>query len=349
MYPIPWKTKGIVLTAPQPYNNELSDVADFIEKVLAPSGVNMIVLQTRYRYRFQRHPECVGWDPLSREDVKFLLDVCRRNNIKLVPKMNLLSHQSGIPNTPTDGILHGISSGRTDFPDALIRAYPMFSEPYGDMEYVYSKHLCMSHPLLPTILFELIDEMLDAFEADTMHIGCDEVFLMGKCDRCKDKPVDQLFADYINMIADHLRERGVKTMMWSDRLLHTDLSDGRDFCEYSANGTSPAIDLVAKDIICCDWHYENYKNGVYPSVDTFAEHGLHMMVSPWRYLENGRAFLDYAVAHDQGHIEGYLQTTWCSSGELARYYLYGTPTQWFNMPAIIETLNELFLDEKVIR
>ena len=74
MYQIPWKTKGIVLTAPQPYKKEVSDVAEFIEKILAPSGVNLIVLQTRYRYRFQRHPECMGYDPLSLEDVKLLLN-----------------------------------------------------------------------------------------------------------------------------------------------------------------------------------------------------------------------------------------------------------------------------------
>ena len=29
MYPFPWKTKGIVLTAPQPYKKEVCDVADF--------------------------------------------------------------------------------------------------------------------------------------------------------------------------------------------------------------------------------------------------------------------------------------------------------------------------------
>jgi len=58
MYQIPWKTKWIVLTAPQPYKQEVRTVAEFIERILAPSGVNLIVLQTRYRYQFQRYPEC---------------------------------------------------------------------------------------------------------------------------------------------------------------------------------------------------------------------------------------------------------------------------------------------------
>jgi len=346
MYQIPWKTKGIVLTAPQPYKKEVSDVAEFIEKILAPSGVNLIVLQTRYRYRFQRHPECMGYDPLSLEDVKLLLTVCRRNGIRLVPKMNLFGHQSGIHNTPSDGILHGLASGSLDFPDGLLRAYPMFSEPYGDMEFVYSKHLCPTHPLLPSILFDLADELIDAFEADGIHIGCDEAFLIGMCERCRQTPPHILFADYINMLSGHFASRGVETMLWSDRLLGTESSGYPNRYEASANGTEKAIELVSKDLLCCDWHYEKYD--AYKSVDIFADHGLRMMVSPWKNLENAKAFLDYAAAHDRGHIEGYLQTTWCSSGELARHYLYGAPLEWHNTPEIVRTLNELFLSPEVI-
>lgn len=347
MYQIPWKTKGIVLTAPQPYKNEIHDAAQFIEKILAPSGVNLIVLQTRYRYQFRRHPECMGFDPLSFEDVKTLLKVCRENGIRLVPKMNLFGHQSGVHNTPSDGILHGLASGSLDFPDGLIRAYPMFSEPFGGMEFVYSKHICPTHPLLPSILFDLMDELIDVFEADAMHIGCDEAFLIGMCERCRMQPTHILFADYINMLSGHLAEKGVETMMWSDRLLNMEACGHRNRYEAAANGTDGAIDLISRDILCCDWHYEKYDD--YRSVDIFADHGFKMMVSPWKNLENARAFLDYAAAHDRGHIEGYLQTTWCSSGELARHYLCGAPLEWHNMPEIVRTLNEIFLSPEVIR
>lgn len=346
MYSIPWKSKGIVLTAPQPYKNEVRTVAEFIERILAPSGVNLIVLQTRYRYRFQRHPECMGYDPLSAEDVRLLLDTCRRNGIRLVPKMNLLSHQSGVHNKPSDGILHGLSSGSTDFPDGVLRSYPMFAEPTGDAEFVYSKHLCLTHPLLPSLLFDLMDELLDVFEADGMHIGCDEVFFIGNCERCRTKPNSVLFADYINLLTDHLAAKGAETMLWSDRLLDAEESGYRNSYEASCNDTHPAIDLVSKKLLCCDWHYEKYD--AYKSVDIFADHGLRMMISPWKQKDNARAFLDYAAAHDRGHIEGYLQTTWCSSGELARHYLHNAPLEWHNMPPLVETLNELFLDPAVL-
>lgn len=73
---IPWKTKGIVLTAP--LTEEIDDVVKFIDEYLAPLGINLICLQIRYRYRFKRHPECMGYDPLSFDDVKKLVAVCKK-------------------------------------------------------------------------------------------------------------------------------------------------------------------------------------------------------------------------------------------------------------------------------
>jgi len=347
MLTIPWKTKGIVLTAPQPYKKEVRDVSDFIERILAPSGVNLVVLQTRYRYRFQRHPECMGYDPLSADDVKILLNACRRNGIRLIPKMNLLGHQSGLHNVPSDGILHGhATEGVLDYRDGLLRAYPMLDELPDQDTGFYSRHLCLKHPLLHNLLFDLMDELLDVFEADGMHIGCDEAFNIGQCPRCRNVPPHILFAEHITKLRDHLAARGAQTMFWSDRLLNAKESENHAY-EASENGTDGAIDLISKDILCCDWHYESHD--AYRSVDIFADKGFRMMVSPWKNRNSAEKFLEYAMAHDRGHIEGYLQTTWCSSGELARHYLYGAPLECHNTPALVETLNDLFLSPSVLK
>ena len=125
-----WKTKGIVLTAP--LSHEVDDVVKFIDEYLALKGFNMIVMQVRYRYQFKKHPEVWGYDPLSFDDVKRILSICRKNNIRLVPKMNLIGHQSGFPNEPTDGILHGHNDVSSDIPDGLLRAYPHFDEQKND-------------------------------------------------------------------------------------------------------------------------------------------------------------------------------------------------------------------------
>ncbi len=342
----PWKIKGIVLTAPQPYLGEVPLVAKFIEEVLAPVGVNMIVLQTRYRYQFKRHPECQGFDPLSFDDVKLLLNTCRKHNIKLVPKMNLLGHQSGVHRAFSDGILHGLTPDQKhDFPDALLRAYPFLEEEQTNARYengmfYYTKHLCPNHPLLPSIIFDLVDEIVDVFEADMIHIGCDECWGIGVCDRCNGKSVGELTANYVNMMDEHLKKRGVRTMIWADRLVDAEKSGYHDIYESSYDGAEEALKLINKDVICCDWHYID--RAAYTSVDMFAEAGLKMMISPWNQAEPTEKFLEYAKEQDKGHILGYLQTTWCSSGELARHYLYGDPVVWEETAKLLEVLDKHF-------
>lgn len=252
---LPWKTKGIVLTAP--LTDQIDDVIEFINDYLAPNGCNLIVMQVRYRYQFKRHPECQGYDPLSFTDVKRLLEVCGKNNIKLVPKMNLHGHQSGLHNTPTDGILHGHSEPIPDFRDGLLRAYPELDEQPNEKGVFYSRSLCMTNPLVKMIIFDLMDELLEVFESDTIHIGCDEVFHLGLCEECAKHSKHQLFADWINTLNSHLKERGASMMMWGDRLLNKDELAVYNRYESANNGTHDAINLISKDIYICDWHYEN--------------------------------------------------------------------------------------------
>lgn len=332
----PWKNRGIVLTAPM--IRDVDTVCSFIESYLAQK-VDLLVLQMRYRYRFTSHPECMGCEPLSQEDVKKIVRVCKNNGIRLIPKMNLIGHQSGVHRIPSDGILHGCSGcGLTD-PDGLLLAYPQFDETPDDEKVFYSRTLCLSHPDTKPILYDLIDEYLDVFEADGIHIGCDEAFAIGLCPRCKGKDPAVLFADWVNAIGDHTRGRNAELFIWSDRLIDGKATKYGDF-EASQNGTHPAIDLVNKKTVICDWKYES-RNGfdpAYPSVDLFADKGFEMFISPWNNAENAKRFIEYAAAHDRGHIRGVLATTWCNSGELARYMMKGEKYYWQYIPCIAETL-----------
>ncbi|MBE6541971.1 MAG: glycoside hydrolase [Ruminococcaceae bacterium] len=334
---LPWKTKGIVLTAP--LSAEVDDVVEFIDKYLAPNGCNLIVMQVRYRYEFKLHPECRGYDPLSREDVKKLVEVCRKKGIRLVPKMNLIGHQSGLHNTPTDGILHGHGKAIPDFRDGLLRAYPELDEQPDEKAVVYSRSLCLTNPLVKLIVFDLMDELIDAFEADAIHIGCDEVFNIGLCPECSKVSNAELFANYISALHEHLADRGVELMMWGDRFLDAE-KIGFGKYESSYNGTSEAINMIPKDILICDWHYENQTE--FPSVDIFADAGLKMLVCPMRVKEHAVNFIEYAAEHDRGHIEGLLMTTWFGSGELARHMLYGDTAKWQYAEQIADTIRYLF-------
>lgn len=332
-----WKIKGIVLTAP--LTDEIDDVIKLIEEFLAPKGFNLLVLQVRYRYQFKNHPEVRGYDPLSYEDVKRILSVCKKHAIRLVPKMNLIGHQSGVHNTPTDGILHGHNEKSSDIPDGLLRAYPDFDEERGQGEISYARSLCLSNKEAQRTVFELIDELMDVFEADVIHVGCDEAFSIGTCESCRNIPKSKLLANWINGLNEHVKARGGRIMMWGDRLISAK-ENGYDRWEASDNGTDGARASLSRDIIICDWHYGKVEK--YPSVDIFATEGFKILVSPWRDKEGAVALLNYAKEHDKGHVLGVLTTTWCGSGDLAKHVLYGEKGRWQHTEEIANTLKELY-------
>ena len=333
-----WKTKGIVLTAP--LSGELDTVIKFIDEYLAPRGFNMVVLQVRYRYQFKSHPEVVGYDPLSYEDIKKLLDVCKKHEINLVPKMNLFGHQSGLHNDPSDGILHGHNVEKEDILDGLLSAYPELDEQMGTPAVYYARSICPSNVLAYKIVCDLIDELMDAFESDAVHIGCDEAFNMALCPKCKDVPRYTLFADWVNKINEHIKKRGGKTLMWGDRLISQNGTPYHGWEACDGVDTYKAIASLSKDIIICDWHYDNYNE--YKSIDVFYENGFKIMVSPWRDKEALNSFISYAKEHDKGHILGILATTWCGSGDLARRLLYGESGKWQHTEEIARTIEEIY-------
>lgn len=197
----------------------------------------------------------------------------------------------------------------------------------------------MTNPLVKLLVFDLMDELLDVFEADAMHIGCDEIFHIGLCDECKKYSNAELLANCVNALRDHLAQKGAELMMWGDRFL-SDKETGYGEFEASRNNTESAIDMVAKDILVCDWHYE--KQTEFPSVDIFAKAGLRMFVCPMRVKQHAINFIEYAKKHDKGHIEGLLMTTWFGSGELARHILHGEEPKWQHTAELSETLRFLF-------
>ena len=146
--------------------------------------------------------------------------------------------------------------------------------------------------------------------ADALHVGMDEVFLIASehCDRCRGGDPAKLFAKAVNDLHHHIvEERKLEMLMWGDRLLD---SKALGFSEWEAsrNGTQGAADLIPKDIIVCDWHYEKRED--YPSVPFLLEKGFRVWPSGWQPLEATRAFSAFARRQTNPRLVGYLCTTW---------------------------------------
>ncbi len=263
---------------------------------LAAVGVNVIILEVNYAFDFQSHPELRSPGGITRPRARELAAAARAQGIRLIPQLNCLGHQSWSKNTAT-----------------LLSHYPQFDETpgqYPENKGIYCRSWCPQNPDVNRVVFSLIDELVDAFDADAFHVGMDEVFLIASeyCPRCKGGDPAKLFAKAVNDLHGHIvGERKVEMLMWSDRFLPAETLKYSEW-EASKNHTEGAIDLVPKDIIMCDWHYE--KRAEYPSVPYFLQRGFRVWPSGWQPLAATQAFSAYARQQKDKRMLGYLCTTW---------------------------------------
>jgi hypothetical protein len=143
-----------------------------------------------------------------------------------------------------------------------------------------------------------MDELIDAFRANAVHVGMDEVFLLGSdlSLSTKGKDPSMLFAKAVNDIHGHLvRQRHVEMLMWADRLIDGKTNAFGEW-ESSMNGTAAAIDMIPKDIIVCPWHYELRET--YPSIPMFLNKGFRVLPAGWNKLEAATALIEYSRQFD---------------------------------------------------
>jgi hypothetical protein len=291
--------------APGP--QELPLLKRAIVEALVPLGVNTLLLEVDYDFEIQSHPELQGGRPLSKADARDLAALCREHGIRLIPLFNCLGHQSWAKQT-----------------GPLLTKYPELDETPQvppDNAGIYCRSWCPLNPKTNEIIFSLLDELADAFQADALHTGMDEVFLIGSdhCPRCKGKDPADLFARAVNDLHRHLVERKRLTMLiWGDRLLD-DAAMKYGKWEASDNGTAPAIDQIPKDIIVCDWHYEPREE--YPSVPYFQQKGFRVLPSSWKNVKAALALRDFANQGATDRMLGHLCTTWAGGGVVARALL----------------------------
>ena len=296
---LPWKDLAICIDPPATKN--IDRFCAFIRDRLGPDGFRTLVLRLRWRYQFESHPECRGKDPLSKEDAAKIVAACKAAGVRLVPKVNLFGHQGEGKGPVTQGIL---------------AAHPEWDESRG-RETVRSnacRSICPSEPEARKVVLDVALEAAAVFGADTFHFGCDEVFEIGSCEKCRKienkwggKGNAGLFADWVNGLARGLKEKGIGSMIWGDRLVDMNLT-GTDFWESSDNGTSGALALLDKDIVLCDWRY--WVREGYPSVDVFQDAGFRMWACVWKDPAAAKDYLAYAARHDHGNVLGAMLTSW---------------------------------------
>ncbi|SFP52354.1 Glycosyl hydrolase family 20, catalytic domain [Parafilimonas terrae] len=312
--------RGFCIAAPAP--KDVDRFIKFINEELATRKVNTLILRIDYDYQYKSHPELADSNGLSKKDIDKLVAACRKHNIDLIPQVNLLGHQSWANKT-----------------GKLLAVYPEFDETpnvkmpeqykWPNADNLYCKSYCPLHPGVHKIVFDIVDEICDAFQATSFHAGMDEVFYLGdkQCPRCGGRDKAELFANEVRLINDHLAQKNRRLWIWGDRLIDGKTT-GIGGWEASYNNTYRAVDMIPKDVVICDWHYERAdKTPVY-----FAMKGLNVITCPWnrpavavQQTNDMINFRKTATKEMQPHFYGMMQTVWNSAASFLDGFYNKTP------------------------
>ena len=283
---------------------------------LAEMGVNTAILEVDYHFSFESHPELrQGANTITKAGAAEFAGQCRKAGMRLFIEFQCLGHQSW---------------ARETYP--LLTVYPEFDLTPGAFpgnEGLYCREWDPTNPKVNEIVFTLMDELIKAFTPDGIHVGMDEVFLLGseQSPNTKGKDPGVLFAQVVNELHYLIvNKHGLEMMMWGDRLIDAKVYSYGDW-EASSCGTAPAIESIPKDIIIADWHYELRET--YPSVQMFLEKGFRVLPTSWKDVKASNALLNHALSQNNPKMLGILFTAWSR---------YDDPKAW---PPLVEGMKIL--------
>ena len=292
----------------------------YIKEGLGPLGVNLLVLEFNPGYNFRCDPDLAN-GTFGREDAKKVAAAAKEAGIRIAPLFMCLGHQgwryernSFLTKYPEFDETPNVKEGRKS-PDT-VDGKVILNTPDGIF---YCHSWCASNDDVYQYIFPMMDEIVEDFGTDIVHVGMDEVFSIAEdcCPRCVGKGRADLFARVINKLHDHIvKEKGWQMMMWADRFNNAK-EHGYSAWDGDILGIWRAADMVPKDIILADWHYDMNKRG-FPGFEVLLEKGFTVLPAGWRDLKQTRFLLEEARKYDgvakeknlPGKIGGMMITCW---------------------------------------
>lgn len=252
--------RGYHMGLPQKCN--LNFTKNLFKYILLPLGYNQLFIQLCGGMRYESHPKITEawlranrlyregkWPQfphdymgaegyvLEKDEVSDLFGYARELGFELIPEVQSLGHVQWITNAyPEIGEVDENEKQVEDEREEDLRPDKKFIHCY-----------CPSNERSYEILFDILDETIDVIKPQRyVHIGHDEVYHLGLCEKCRKKSHADLFVGDVMRIYNHLKERGLGTMMWGDML--------QPVTKYE---TKEAIDRLPKDIIQLDfiWYF----------------------------------------------------------------------------------------------
>jgi hypothetical protein len=264
----------------------------FAQKLHA-GGINTLIMEYEGTYPFEKHPLISNRFAYTKAEIVSFVKYCKSLDIDVIPLQQSFGHVEYI-------LRHERYAGLKEDDKALSQVCPL-------------------RTVEDSLLFtDLYTELSQTHPSPYIHIGCDETYLLGHCERCRKKVAEEgiskLYIDYVSMLCNIVLKLGKKPILWADMIL-----------KYP-----DAVNRLPKGTILVDWNYGW-------SMDHFGDHrkllasGYTVWGAPairsspdnfyqtkWaKHFENIR---DFIPACRQMGYPGMVLTSWSTSGAYSYTY-----------------------------
>jgi len=253
----------------------------------------------------------------GKEDFKPIFDEARAMGVELIPLFNSLGH-AGMGN---------LMNCKNVVLDQNPRLALLF-EPDG-------WSFCISNPETIKLINNASDELIELMgPGEYFHMGLDESHDFATCDLCYKKDKGEFLAEYVNSVAERMRKKGRKTMIWADMLLNREQFDPEltyrtqpHFPVANASDKMPtheALGKIDKDVIIVDWQYytEDRKN---PTARHISDSGYQVVTASYEDFKNMQLM---ALSAGENNYFGYMSTGWGVEKNNADLILYSADVAW---------------------
>ena len=272
---------------------------------LHTGGINTLIMEYEATYPFKGAPLIPSRYAYTHEEIVSFIAFCKDLNIDVIPLQQSFGHVEYI-------LRHERYAHLREDNKALSQVCPL-------------------RTVEDSLLFsELYTELAQTHPSPYIHIGCDETYLLGHCERCQRKVaqegISKLYIDYVSMLCNIVLRLGKKPVLWADMVL-----------KYPE-----AIHRLPAGTILVDWNYGW-------SLDHFGDHkkllasGYTIWGAPairsspdnfyqtkWeKHFSNIR---DFVPACRRMGYQGMVLTSWSTSG--AYSYTYESEDALSNLEAI---------------
>ncbi|MEQ8336140.1 MAG: beta-N-acetylhexosaminidase [Cyclobacteriaceae bacterium] len=280
------------------HQDKASYVKSFIRD-MAKYKINMLVWEWEDKLAYKSHPEIGAPGAFTIEEMQEFTRYAKEYHIELTPLVQGLGHVSFILKWPQYRDLREVEDSDWEF-------CPLEDGTYD-------------------LLFDLWDEAMEATPgSEYIHIGSDETFELGLCEKCRAKAQEignsGLYHLFAGKAAKHLK-KSRKVMLWERPM-------GWEMSRSPIKNMEPDNDLILTE----EYHYNKadfqyVKEAKDLGFEVFVydpNPGLEPLFLPYHFKLRGRTRIDdgsmknsyntVAPAAQSGLFDGMINTSWDDSG-----------------------------------